>query len=255
MQRFKRAVILLVAGWCLTNCSSLKTSQLAIEPETQQPLRAMSSTLASAKSFQFSVAVAADEMTEDGQRIQASRQVRVLVRRPDAIAIQVAGDGGQWSLRYSGKTLAVMREDTGEYATTEAPATIDATLDFLFSKYGVTIPLADLLFADPYASLTERVESGVYVGRHSVNGELCHHLLFTQENVDWQIWIDSGAKPLPRKVVITRKNEQGAPEYVAEISGWNLAPSVSDDAFSFHAPAGARAVDMATLCGERGNQP
>jgi hypothetical protein len=248
-------LVLLAASSGLATCGTLKTSQPAIEPEAEHPLRAMCSTLASAKSFEFSVTAAVDEMTEDGQRIQASRQVRVLVRRPDAIATQVAGDGGPWLLRYSGKTLAVMREDRGEYATSEAPATVDAMLDFLFSKYGVTIPLADLLFADPYASLTERVESGMYVGRHSVNGTMCHHLLFTQGSVDWQIWIDTGAKPLPRKVVITRKNEQGAPEYVAEISDWNLAPSVSDETFSFKAPAGAQVVDMAKLCSEKGNEP
>lgn len=253
--KFGRALMLLVAAAGLSTCGTLKTSRPAIEPEAESALRSMCSTLASAKSFEFNVSAAVDEFTEDGQKIQASRQVRVLVRRPDAISTQVSGDGGKWLLRYSGKALALMREDSGEYATTEAPVTIDAMLDFLFNRYGVTIPLADLLFADPYAALTERVESGVYVGRHSVNGEKCHHLLLTQGNVDWQIWIDTGAQPLPRKVVITRKNQQGNPEYVAEISGWNLAPSVSDEAFSFKAPPGARAVDMAKLCSEKGNQP
>jgi hypothetical protein len=128
-------------------------------------------------------------------------------------------------------------------------------LDFLNKEYDVTIPLADLLFADPYAALTQRVESGVYLGRHTANGTLCHHLLFTQENVDWQIWIDAGPQPLPRKIVITQKNERGAPEYVAEMSGWNFAPAVADDAFSVKPPAGAQAVDMATLWSEKGNAP
>jgi len=253
MQRFKRALILLVAATGLATCSTLKTSPPTVEPQAQQLLRAMCSRLASARSFEFSVAASVDQRSADGQMMQASRQTRVLVRRPNAVAVQVAGDGGKWLLRYRGKELAVMREDSGEYATTEAPGTIDAMLDFLYTSFGVEIPLADLLFADPYASLTEHVESGVYLGRHSANGQMCDHLLFTQGNVDWQIWIDTGAKPLPRKIVITRKNERGAPEYVAEISGWNLSPSVPDEAFSFKAPAGAKAVDMATLCAEKGN--
>ena len=255
MHRNKRALILLAAASCLTTCSNLNTPRRAIEPAAAHPLRAMSSTLASAKSFEFSVAAAVDDISETGHLVQAQRKVHVLVRRPDAVAVQVAGDGGKWLLRYSGGPLALMREDSGEYSSARAPATIDAMLDFLFNEYDVTIPLADLLFADPYAALTQRVESGAYLGRHMANGPMCHHLLFTQENVDWQIWIDAGAQPLPRKLVITRKNEPGAPEYVAELSGWNLSPTVTNDAFSFKAPAGARAVDMARLWNEKGNRP
>ena len=253
MQRFKRALVLLIAASGLATCSTLKTSQPVMEPEAQQSLRAMCRALAAAKSFEFSVAASVDEMSEDGHLVQAQRNARVLVRRPDAAAVQVAGDGGKWLLRYSGRALAVMHEDTGEYATAESPPTIDAMLDFLFNKYAVTVPLADLMFADPYAALTEHVESGVYLGRHMAGGQPCHHLLFTQGNVDWQIWIDTGEKPLPRKIVITHKNEPGAPQYVAEISGWDLAPQVADEAFSFKPPAGARAVDMARLCSEKGN--
>jgi len=253
MQRFKRALILLVAAGGLANCSTLKTSQTTIESQAGERLRAMCSTLASARSFEFNIAASVDDRSADGQMVQTTRQTRVLVRRPDAVAVQVAGDGGKWLLRYRDKALAVMREDSGEYATTAAPGTIDAMLDFLYQDFGVEIPLADLLFADPYASLTEHVQSGVYLGRHSANGQMCDHLLFTQGNVDWQIWIDPGAKPLPRKMVITRKNERGAPEYAAELSGWNLSPSVPDEAFTFKAPAGAKAVDMAKLCNEKGN--
>ena len=62
-------------------------------------------------------------------------------------------------------------------------STIEATLDQLFDRYGVSQPLADFLFADPYKVLTERVESGRYVGERKVAGVTCHHLAFRQADI------------------------------------------------------------------------
>jgi len=84
----------------------------------------------------------------------------------------------------------------------------------------------------------------------------CHHLLFEQENIDWQIWIDSGQPPLPRKLVITYKQEPGQPQYVATMDNWDLSPAVSKETFEFTPPADAKAVSMADLVSqERGEQP
>ena len=42
-----------------------------------------------------------------------------------------------------------------------------------------------------------------------VQGQLCHHLAFRQEDIDWQIWIENGPTPLPRKFLITDKKAKG----------------------------------------------
>jgi hypothetical protein len=227
-------------------------SPAVIEPQADQALRAMCTTLESAKAFHFRVAATVDEMSPSGQMVQVHRETTVLVRRPDAIAAQTRSDKGQWSLWYGGKTLSVLREDRNEYTTIQVPATIDKMLDFLFQEHELTIPLADLLFQDPYRALTENVQTGVSLGLHSVGGRPCHHLLFTQERVDWQVWIDSGEKPLPLKVVITHKNKPDQPQYTAELSDWDLAAAAPDAAFSFKVPVGAKAVDMSELRREEG---
>jgi hypothetical protein len=41
--------------------------------------------------------------------------------------------------------------------------------------------------------------------RGAVIGVECDHLAFRNADTDWQIWIESGAKPIPRKYVITSK--------------------------------------------------
>ncbi len=75
-------------------------------------------------------------------------------------------------------------------------------------------------------------------------GYNCHHLAFTQDNVDWQVWIQDGPQPLIRKFVITHKNEPGVPEFTALITQWNFTGRISDSDFVFEAPRGATQVEM-----------
>jgi hypothetical protein len=75
----------------------------------------------------------------------------------------------------------------------------------------------------------------------------CHHLAFSQETIDWQIWIEDGPRPVPRKLVITYKTEPGSPQYVARLSGWNFQPRFSKHFFTFEAPAGAGEMEFLTV--------
>ena len=144
---------------------------------------------------------------------------------------------------YDGRTVTVLDKEHNVYATIEAPATIDATFDKLEDEYGVVLPLADLLYADPYAVLMAGVTYGRYLGLHQAAGVECHHLAFSQERIEWQVWIDAGDKPLPRKLVISYVQEPGEPQYSAVIRRWNLESKVPDGLFTFEAPEGAQKID------------
>ena len=81
----------------------------------------------------------------------------------------------------------------------------------MFEQTGTVLPLADFLYGDVYfASHGERPARRV--SRHSQCGRRasCHHLSFEQATIDWQIWIDAGADPVPRKLVIAYKTEDEA---------------------------------------------
>lgn len=234
------------------DAEELSPDQAVIEPQADEALQAMCRTLQSAGAISFHVSLQSDENTPHGRVIQTVRDTQILMRRPDAIAANRQGSEGLWQLRYHGDKLTIWRGDRNHYAIIEVPQDIDQMLDFLYEEYDLTIPLAELLFSDPYNALTENVQTGTYVGRHLAGGRLCHHLLFTQENVDWQIWIDTDESALPRKVVITYKDEPGDPQDVVELGDWNLAPVLSDNAFVFLPPEGSTAVDLSELRGKEG---
>ncbi len=61
---------------------------------------------------------------------------------------------------------------------------------------------------------------------------------------DWQIWIESGARPVPRKYVITSKTLAGAPQYTLRIKDWKTDAVADADTFVFKPPSGVTKVDL-----------
>ena len=121
---------------------------------------------------------------------------------------------------------------------------LDDVLDYSYKKYGISVPISDLVYSDPYQTLIDKVVSGRLIGLHAVDGVLSHHLVFSQASIDWQIWIEDGARPVPRKLVITYENEPGSPQYIATLSEWTFQPRISDHYFTFQPPPGSAEIEF-----------
>jgi hypothetical protein len=214
----------------------------AVDPKADEVLKRMGALLAGAKSFTFKSHSTVDQALDSGQAVQVARNQRVVVRRPDGVAAVVDGDLEDLSFWYDGKRVTVLNRRTNSYGVTDAPPTIDATFDMLAEKFGLVIPLADLLFADPYKTLIAGARSGEHVGVGYVFGTKCDHLAFRQAGVDWQVWVEQGERPLPRKVVITYKESPARPQYTAYLSEWDINPPVKDEQFVAKVPEGAKKV-------------
>jgi hypothetical protein len=215
-----------------------------IEPKADQYLKAMSNYLAGLQTYSFQVEEFIDEVQDDGQKLQFSNQRQMSVSRPNHVFGEDVGDTANSLFYYDGKTVTVYDRRQKTYATEKVPGTIDAMLDDLHDRFDTHQTLADFLFADPYKVFTENVQSGSYVGLNQVGKVKCHHLAFRQNLLDWQIWIDAGKQPLPRKLVITFKRQEGQPQYTALIHRWDVNPKLSDEMFQFQAPEGVRKVDF-----------
>ena len=217
----------------------------AIDPKADAVLKAMSRALASAGAFSFDSHALTQHVLDDGQKVEFARNTKLAARRPDRITADVIGDAEELAFRYDGKTVAVLNKKSNSYGTADAKATIDDTCDMLAGQYGMVLPLADLLFADPYKTLTSGVRSGRHLGDGFVFDVKCHHLAFRNEVVDWQIWVEQGERPLPRKIVITYKDSPAQLQFTAFLNNWDLSANLPDDRFTFRAPEGAKKVDFA----------
>jgi hypothetical protein len=219
----------------------------SVEARADQELKRMGEFLARLPHFALEAEETFDEIPDGELRRQLTNVRRVAVERPDHFAADVTGDTLNRASWYDGRTVTVLDKEHNVYATIDAPATIDATLDKIQDEYGVVLPLADFLYADPYALLIADVTYGRYLGLHQAAGVECHHLAFSQATIEWQIWIDAGEQPLPRKLVISYVQEPGEPQYSAVIRRWNLESKVPAGLFTFEAPEGAQRVDAKAI--------
>ena len=221
-----------------------QTDVLAIEPYADELLQQMGETLKAAPEFMFKAETMVDAVSETDQKIQYSGTITVAVRRPDGLQADSVGDRGTRSFWYDGQTITLLDRNQNVYATAPAPNGMDAALDYAVDRFGVSTPLVDLVFSDPYAILSENIQTGKYLGLHRVAGRSCHHLAFTQQTIDWQIWLSGGTRPLPCKVVITYKNKPGSPQYAAVLTKWDFASRFTDAMFSFQPPADASQIEF-----------
>ena len=218
-----------------------------LDPRADQILRAMSSFIAATTRFAFEAEETYDELSGSEPRVLFGNVRRIAVERPNRFYADVEGDSLNRSVWLDGRSVFTLDKPTLTYSTFDAPGSIDATLDVLIDEYGLNVPLAELFYSDAYSVLTEQVTYSRYLGLHRAAGVPCHHLVFSQPTIEWQIWIDAGERPLPRKMVITYVREPGEPQYTATITKWNLTPSFPEGLFSFEVPDGAERVDAAAL--------
>ncbi len=215
-----------------------------IDTEADRILREMSEYLVSQKEFSFRADVLFDVMLSHGQVVQLGGTSELTLRRPGQARAFYNGDERRTRTYLDNGKFTMHNATTDVYAVTELPAEIDAALDFIFYRLGFSVPFADLLYADPYAVLIENVQTGFVVGDHPVAGRPCKHLAFSQDSIDWEIWISSVGNPVPMKLVIRYKSEQGSPQYTANLSDWNFHPLFSAIHFEFHPPAGADLIEF-----------
>ena len=215
-----------------------------IETHADRLLREMGHFLKSANAFTVHAESSYDTVDQNGRAIRYGGLADVALRRPDGLRSVFNGDERQTQLVYDGKTITLYDAAVNMYAVTEVPPEIDSAIDTIFDKYGVSIPLSDLAYADPYEILIENVIEGRWVGLHIIDGVPCNHLAFTQESIDWQIWIEDSDQPVPRQVLITYKDQPGWPQYFARLKDWNFEPQFPKNYFEFQPPAGSDVMEF-----------
>jgi hypothetical protein len=237
-------VLVALAALVASPLATGQSSRQPIEPKADEILQRMSHSLASAKALRFRAHDMVDQMMDNGQKLQYSRTLDVATRRPGAVRVSVNGDAEQVEYAYAEGKLTIVNERERCWTVQEVPRTTDEMFDFLAERYGITAPLADLLFTDPYQAMTGRVRVGQYLGLHLVGQTKCHHLAFRQEGIDWQIWIEDTDRAVPRKVVITYKELPGQPQFIALLDEWDLSADLPDATFNLAVPSGYKRVDL-----------
>ena len=196
---------LLALFWVSCPAMGAGAQQTAKEPapDPMKIMQQMCDTLKSLTQFSFRAEVTDDQVYTGGKKLQFGIEMETLVRRPDRLRVNAEGDLVNKQFFFNGKSITLYDKNAKVYGTLEVPPNIEAALDKAHREFGLRVALTDLASPALWDHFSRKVEHSLYVGMARVRGVPCHHLAFRQRACDWQIWVEDGPTPWPRKMVIT----------------------------------------------------
>ena len=221
--------------------SEVPPTGATIDPEATRALVRMGNYLRTLKDINLRARVTREEVMLDGQKTQRVSDVEVTARRPNRLRVTVRDDRQPRNFYYDGKTFTLFAPSNGFYAQADAPATIGELSDRLEEKFKIQLPLVDLFRWGTDDANLAALTSAIVLTPNKVDGVTVDHYAFRQDGADWQLWVQEGEHPLPRKLVITTTSDEARPQYTAEWT-WNLSPSINDREFTFSPPKGAKKI-------------
>jgi hypothetical protein len=210
-------------------------------------LKAMSDYVSSQKTIEFTFDSDIEVITPQLEKIQFTNSGEALLSRPDKLRAHRVGGYADVALFFDGKTASVFGKHINGYAQFDAPGTVDQLIEALRAGHGIALPGADLLLSNSYDVLVAGVMEAKYIGRGVIDGVECEHLAFRNFDTDWQLWVEVGKRPIPRKLVITSKTLNSAPQYTLRVKGWKTGVQPAPDAFAFTPPAKAKKLSPDAL--------
>lgn len=227
--------------------SSVLVTPLAAGPASAQApasdakaiLRSMSDYVSRQKTIELSFDSDIEIITPQLEKIQFTNSGEALVSRPDKLRAHRVGGYADVALFFDGKTVSIHGKHINGYAQFEAPGSVDHLIEALRAGHGIALPGADLLLSNSYDVLVADVKEAKHIGRGVIDGVECEHLAFRNHDTDWQLWVEVGKTPIPRKMVITSKTLNSAPQYTLRVKAWKTGLQPAPGAFAFVPPPGA----------------
>ena len=246
VRRSRRAV--LVVGLALGAAQACLAQGAAAPAEARDPavlarLTQMGDYLRSLKSFTVSAQTAKDEVLESGQKVQFGGTVEYRYAAPDKLRASFRTDRKWREFYFDGRTLTQVAPRMGYYASVAISGKVGELMTDLAQRYDIDMPLADLFYWGTAASGVDDITAASLIGPARIDGVETEHFALRQPGVDWQIWIERGARPLPRKLVITTTDQPEQPQYSATLS-WNPTDKTPAAAFTYAPPKGAHRIEL-----------
>lgn len=203
-----------------------------LEPEAIAALDRMGAYLRSIPTFRLVSTASTEQVYANGQKLQFLQRTIYTLGGRDKLHVKIDTDNQHREVFYNGTTFTLVAPRVGKYLQLPATGSVSEVLISAYEDWGVDFPVQDLFRWGDAAATAERPTEGFKVGTAQIGDAKTDHFAFRQTGVDWQIWMDQGDKPLPRKMVITNLEDAAQPQYVAYFT-WDLAPVIAANAFDF----------------------
>jgi len=223
---------------------SVPVAQTAVEPANAQAiLKRMAEFIANTPNLTVTMSSRYDVLQESGLKVEFAENRDVSISRPNGLRVELEeSDGQKHLIVYDGKDITVFSPNENVYAQANKPGGLDEAVMYFLRDLHMRLPLAAMVLSRFPQEVESRLQALDYVERTTMNGKPVHHLVGGTETVDFQVWVEEGDQPLPLRVVLTYKLEEGQPQFRAQFSDWNLTPQFAANAFTFSPPEGTHKI-------------
>ena len=218
-----------------------------VDPAAVQALQNMGAYLKTLTNFELrSNAKLVGGAGDTDLKVTLGLQNTYRVERPNRLFIEIRSDKRYRQYFYDGKTFAVNVPAKGAYAKVPAASTIAQLVKDIDTQYDLQLPLSELFKWAIEGAPVEGLRSAHRVGHASIGGVETDGFAFRDDLLDFQLWIATGAKPLPMKIVVTANDNTSHVSYTSELT-WDTNPKFAPSTFVFKPEAKASEVPLAQL--------
>lgn len=233
-----RALLFVLAVICAAPYAEAQDSAGAetskIDPVALDLMRKSAKFLADSPVLSFNWFVSYDEVIDDAQKLTFMRSGSNVLVRNKGFFSHVEGENGVREYYYDGAQFTVSAPDENFYAVEKFDKGFEALVDAVREATEAEIPLHALMSNDLPDRVEGNLQSATYLGITYVSGTEVHHLAFSDDEEDWQVWISTDeTAPLPIVIVGTETKKTGWPQYRAYLTDWDLKAEVDTSRFSF----------------------
>jgi hypothetical protein len=184
----------------------------------------------------------------NGQKREINATVVYDLERPNLFSLksQTNGDAKIGADVISdGKQLTVYRKAIKQYVQEDAPKSMNELSTKLLQ---VSPALAGSLFPnvlndEPAKTLLDGVNSCTYVGTEKVDGTPAHHMKFSQDQFDWEMWVASEGKPFVLRMTRTVGGDNGKATVDETYKKWTVDAPAGKEVFTYSPPKDATKVE------------
>ena len=193
-----------------------------------------------------------------GMDIEATTIYEVALQRPNRFLMRPRRGSTGITVVCDGTSMYTYVPMMKEYTVEEALGDLEAVAGECdagpMGLMGITLTF--LISMEPYDSIMEGVSEGDYLGVAEIDGVQYHHLKFLQAGQagqagqggqggpDWEIWVQTGERPLVRRIVPdSLELKEMESEMAFDFENWQINVELPDETFRFTPPPSAQRVE------------
>jgi hypothetical protein len=246
--KFSLAALFIFSVACLT---SLVEARAGDDPKLDKKVvdivMKAGNTIKNAKSFHTEGTVQTDVQGQEKRTSHLS--VSYDAERPNRLALHCEQQGekaGGVDVICNGKVAITNTREMKQYTERDAPEDLEGIASAVLRPLRDRSPgllFQNILTENPGDALMQGVTACSHAGTEKINGVDAHHLKFTQDDFDWELWVASEGTPYILQMKTFLGRDESKIVVTETYKAWKINEPIAANAFSFTPPKDFKKVD------------